>query len=363
MRQVTLPFGDFRRAVAAATVWLGLATPLWADSNIIMPSPDYQATDHLTSVNVNSYDVSGNQVAVYADGHLEMYDRTTWKSLYSLGDAGYDSLTPTYNSFVKFDPSGQSVWVGYTIGGNGNDQIYQVTNLGPTPAWNYVATLPSNYDLAFSGATPYVSGLNSQEWGGPNSIWRLDTTGQNQHTLIAQVGGFAAGIAFDATGNLYYGTSFGANDELVKFPAEKVNQIHPGSNPLTIADDATVLSGLPYPGVDVTVDGAGHVLFTANLIDASWKQLSSTLGIWNGTIGDGDNYDVIGSAGEGHAYTFVHAMGDVTTDGVAYLADAGTFGGPPLGMAEIRPVPEPTSAALAAGALLMLGWHCYRRRK
>ena len=37
--------------------------------------------------------------------------------------------TTTYNSFVKFDPSGQSIWVGYTVGGDINDQIYQVTNL------------------------------------------------------------------------------------------------------------------------------------------------------------------------------------------------------------------------------------------
>ena len=51
----------------AAGVWLALAAPLWADSNIIAPSPGYQATDRLTSVSPNGYDVFGNLVAVYAD--------------------------------------------------------------------------------------------------------------------------------------------------------------------------------------------------------------------------------------------------------------------------------------------------------
>jgi len=363
MLQFRSSFGYVFRGAAAWMAWLALSSPLWADSAIITPSPEYQATDHLTSLNVNGYDVSGDMVAVYANQHLEVYNRNTWQPLYNLGDANYGGLATTYNSFVKFDPGGQSLWVGYTVGGNVNDRIYQVTNLDTTPTWNYVATLPSNYDLAFSGTTPYVSGLNSTEWGGPNSIWRLDTSGNNQHTLIAPVGGFAAGIAFDATGNLYYGTNLGANDKLVKFTAADVNQINPGDDPLSLAD-ATVLSSLLYPAADVTVDGAGHVLFTVNQIDSSWKQWSSTLAMWNGTIGDDDNYDVVGTAAENHAYTFIHAMGDVTTSGVAYLADAGAWGGPPLGMAEIRPVPvpEPTSAGLAASALLMLGWRCCRRR-
>ena len=257
--------------MAAAAAWLALAAPLWADSNIIAPSPGYQATDQLASVGPNGYDIFGNSVAVYntplnGTQQLDLYNRTTGQLVNDLGDANYDTATTTYNSFVKFDPSGQSIWVGYSVGGDTNDQIYQVTNLSSTtPTWNYVATFPANYDLEFSGGVPYVSGSNSTTFGADNAIWRLDTSGNNQPTEIAAVGGFAAGIAFDSRGDLYYGTDLGSNDKLVEFTAAQVAQASKGGTPLTLAD-ATVLSNLPAGVSDVSVDGAGHVLFTANQV-------------------------------------------------------------------------------------------------
>ncbi len=228
MRQRFFIFGKPRWAAAAA--WLVLATPLWAASNIIAPAPEYQAADQLTTVNPNGYDVFGDQAAVYADGHLELYNRNTWSPVCNLGDAGYGGLTTAYNSFVKFDPSGQSVWVGYTVGGDTNDRIYQVTNLGATPTWNYVATMPSNYDLAFSGTTPYVSGPNSTTLGAENCIWRMNPT-TGQFTEVAAVGGFAAGIAFDAAGNLYYGTDSYTDNKLLEFPAAQVSAGWTGPRP------------------------------------------------------------------------------------------------------------------------------------
>ena len=180
------------------------------------------------------------------------------------------------------------------MGGNVNDRIYQVTNLDTTPTWNYVATLPSNYDLAFSGTTPYVSGLNSHESGRAERHLATGHHGNNQPTEIAAVGGFAAGIAFDAAGNLYYGTSFGTNDKLVEFTAQQVSK---GGK--TFAD-ATVAVQLPS-GTDVSVDGAGHVLFTARS-DLQQLNHASTLGMWNGTAGNADNYRVIGTGGRRHWY-------------------------------------------------------------
>ena len=335
--------------------WLGVAAPLWAASDIIVPSSGYQATDRLASMDPGNYDVFGDMVAVYTSSHLKVYDRNTWEEVYDLGDANYGT---TYNSFVTFDPSGESLWVGYTVGGNADDRIYQITNLGGTPAWNHAATLAANYELAFSGTTAYVSGLNSTTWGGPNAIWQLNTTG-GDHTLVAEVGGFASGMAFDAAGGLYYGTNFGSDNKLVKFTAEQV-----GEGGKTIAD-AETLTALPYDCADVEIDDAGHVLLAVNEIDTSWNQLSSTLAMWNGTVGDGDNYDVIGTQGADHWYTVVRAMGDITTDGVAYLDDGGAWGQPVLGLAEIRPVstPEPSSFLLAASGLLMFAWGWWRRHR
>ena len=224
--------------MAAAAAWLALAAPLWADSNIIAPSPGYQATDQLASVCPNGYNIFGNSVAVYntplnGTQQLDLYNRTTGQLVNDLGDANYDTATTTYNSFVKFDPSGQSIWVGYSVGGDTNDQIYQVTNLSSTtPTWNHVATFPANYDLAFSGGVPYVSGSNSTTFGADNAIWRLARVETTSPQRSRPSGGFAAGIAFDSRGNLYYGTDLGSNDKLVEFTAAQVARPATGGIPL-----------------------------------------------------------------------------------------------------------------------------------
>ncbi len=348
-------FFAFGIALAMSLGNAGLAV---ADSNIIDPSSAYQAADHLTSLDPTGYDVHGDLVAVYASQHLRLYNRNSWQLISDLGDAGY-TTSATYNSFVKFDPSGESVWVGYTVGGNVNDRIYQVTGLDSAPAWNHVATLASNYELAFSGGAAYVSGPNSTIFGADNAIWQLDTSGNNNHTLIASVGGFAAGIAFDATGNLYYGTNLGTDDRLVTFSAAQVAE---GGKSLF---DAATLSDIPHPASDVEVDSAGHVLFTTNNVDLYWNQLGSTLGMWNGTSGSGANYEVIGEAGVNHWYNAVRAIGDVTAGGTAYLDDGGAWGSPIMGLAEINPTPapEPSTLVLVLCGLAALAWQRRRSRR
>ena len=346
--------GRFRRHAPAVTAFVcfGMVSPLWADSVIIQTSPGYEARDLFTSQDPIAIDVFGNQIATYADSRLRIYNRSTQQLLWDLGNQNYDA--GAYNSFVTFDPAGDSVWVGFTVGGNVNDRIYQV-DVGASPAWNHVATLASNYELAFRGTVPYVSGLNDTTFGGPNKIWRLDTTGQNAHTLVADVGGFAAGIAFDSQGNLYYATNLASDNKLVRFSAQQVTD---GDKSLS---DAEVLSSLPYFGTDTEVDGGGNVLVNMNDIDFSWNQLGSTLAMWDGTPGTGENYEEVGSIGEDHWYYFVRALGDLTGTGTAYLSDGGAWLQPVLGVAEIRStmaqIPEPSSLVLSlvAASLLLLG--------
>jgi hypothetical protein len=352
MRQLRSSLGCVFGGAAACTAWLALCGPLCAESVIITPAQGYQANDRLANIDLTGLDVQGDLMTSYVDKHLKVYDRNTWQPLYDLGDAGYAGDTATYLSFAKFDPSGNSIWVGYTVGGNSNDRIFQVTNFRTTPVWNYRTTLASNFDLAFRGTTPYVSGPDSDVYGADNKIWRLDSSGP---TLIATLDGFAAGIAFDAAGSLYYGTNLGANNRLVRFSAAQVTE---GNKAMT---DAETLTAMPLPGTGVTVDDAGHVLFTVHESDEYWYPVKSTLGIWNGTSGVGDHYQVIGDAGSGHAYTDVRAIGDVTAGGTIYLNDAGAWNTPVLGLAEITRVPEPSAFALMiAGVLAALAW---RRRK
>ena len=186
-----------------------------------------------------------------------------------------------------------------------------------------MTTLPSNYDLGFSGDVPYVSGPNSTTLGAPNAIWRLDTGGTQAPTLVANIGtradgtvGYAAGIAFDSSGNLYYGTDFGTNDELIEFTAAQLAQQAASGTALQLGD-AKVLSNLPAGAADVAVDSAGHVLFTTNSYG-----VGSTLGMWNGTAGNANNYSLLGTSGAYDWYDFVKATGDVTTAlGAAYVND------------------------------------------
>jgi len=318
-----------RRAALVGLVGLSLPTPLWAVSNIITPQPGYQAIDRYTSITVRSQDTWGNLLAIYdGDAGLQVFDRVS-NQQYNLGASG--DAGNIWNSFVTFSPGGDSIWVGYEF------RIYEVTNILGTPIWNHRANMWYNFDLAFSGTTPYVSGLNSESYSNPNTIWRLDTSGSNNHTPVAVVGGSSAGLAFDAQGNLYYATSYlGTGDKLVRFSSGKVSE---GGKTL---GDAETLSNIPFPAYDTEVDGTGHVIFDFSEGgfngSGNWTQLNSTLAVWNGTSDPGQNYDVIGTAGEDHWFTVISAAGNaVDGDGVAYLADGG-YNVPHPGLAEIRPV-------------------------
>ena len=336
-----LRFRGLCHVVAALAAGLLIAGSAWADSYIINPAPGYQANDFFTSVALQSHAANGNLLATYsyADG-LTLYDRTSGQQLNALGNS--HSGNDNWNSFTVFGPGGDSIWVGYDY------NIYEVTNIQGTPSWEPRASVFYNFDLAFQGDTPYVVGYGTAS---SNSLWRLDQGGP---TLVATLGGFSAGIAFDAAGNLYYATNLGAGDKLVRYsPA----QLTAGN--LTLAD-AEVLADLPFPAYDVAVDAAGHVLFDFNdgdWLTGDWNQRSSTLAVWNGTAGPGENYDLIGTAGAGHWFSFLSVEGNpIDGDGAIYLND-GAYEDPRPGLAEVRPVPEPASLVLlAVGASAWLVW-------
>ncbi len=343
-------------AVLVVVLWCVGSPCGWAQSNIITPQGGFQARDVFTHLAPKGMDAWGDYFAAYDSDNLKVYNRFTEEVVYHLGNQTHYT-GDFYNSFVTFEPDGDALWVGYTVGGNVDDRIYRVALADAT--WTYKATLPANFDLAFHGGTPYVSGLNSGEFGGDNNIWQLDISGNDHHTLVAEVGGFAAGLAFDAEGNAYYATSFGTDNALVRFSAQQVAE---GGK--TFAD-AEVLASMPHPGTAVHVDSAGNVLLTYNnayfdVSDFNYYQLSSTLALWDGEAG----LTVVGDAGEDHWYTFVKSVGDVTRGGTMYLADGGAWNAPISGVAEIF-VPEPTSLLmlLCSAIVGMMGFGRRRKRR
>lgn len=362
----------------------GSATSALAESAILTPCGDFaigfRADDSFTDQGViGAFDVLGDRVAIWGGAGLGILNRQTGTLDASPGGvpAAYLGDSPpevdVYNSFVSLDPDGESVWVGFTTDGNLDDRIYRVAPLGPGSwEWTHRATLTGNFEMAFHDAHAYASSNPTAPTGGSfgtdASVYLLDASmpggvPSSTHDLIALIGGYSAGLAFDDEGNLYYGSylldaSWNSYGALYRFPAAGVADAQGGGN-LTLTD-AEKLSDLPHGASDVEVDLSGHVMFTM-------KQFAGPnyVAMWDGQhTGDGDHWRAIacGSGDEGNFLLFLKAWGDFTRDGVLYVGDADYL--PYPGVAGIRVVPEPSAMGLlACGAAALPFWLRRRRRR
>ena len=290
-------------------------------------------TDRFTSHSFGGFDVTDTTVTGWAGGSLKVFDRATGTHTDLLGPASYSG----YNSFVTLDNAGTSAWVGFTTGGNVDDRIYQVDLSSGT--WTHRATMAGNFDIAFSGSAAYVSGLHNAS---STSIWSLDTTGSNNHDKIIEVGGWSAGLDFDSAGNVYYAS--GANG-LYRWSASDIASAI-GANNLDYTDGAK-LSDIELGAYDVEIDDSDNVIFNGN---GSYCYTA----LWNGTSGDGTNYDYLGIAAgaNGDWFGMIGSTGDITGDGTLYQSDFYYSG-----LAEVS-VPEP-----ATFGLLGIGGLLFRRRR
>ncbi len=366
-------YGTAACAAVGLTMFLGFVAPVLGASNILTPSgiytADYQANDYYTDWDdIKAFDVLGDRVVIWTDlAGVQVLNRTTGAVENSVGvpQSWYDSLpgeVDIWNSFVAADPDGSAYWVGFSTSTIGQDRIFQVENDGGSWNWNHRATLASNWAIDFYGDNAYVSGLNSAAWGDPNRIWLLDTSGNNNHTMIANVGGNSAGLAFDAEGNLYYGTftmtgswpNTVTSGELYEFDNEDVAAGNLGLS------DARKLADLVQGAGDIIVDDADQVIFTMNQMDGPWQ-----VAMWNGVEGSGNNYDIIatGTGANGNFFSGIDASGDFTQGGILYVNDGNFLQAYP-GLAGISAVPEPASAMMVlSGVLILLLWWRYRRNR
>lgn len=313
-----------------------------ADSAFFDPMTGYAANDIMTGVNFTGYDTFGSSVVGWGNGSLNVYNKTGGVTN-SLGiPSGYSG----WNSFVRLDPSRNSAWVGFTVGDNSDDRIYQVDFT--TGAWTHKATMASNFDMEFYGGNSYVSGLNSTNWDDPTSIWLLDTTGSNNHDKIVELRGNSAGLSFDGSGNAYYATydGYAVAGDLLRWDADDIAGAI-GESYLAIADGSK-LADLEAGAYDIDVDDAGNVLFNGN-------GYYSYTAMWNGTEGDGYNYDYLGvgdPSGAGYNwFGFIDSEGNVTEfeGGSLYQTDYS-----PYGIAEVSAVPIPGAVWLLGSGLLAL---------
>lgn len=361
-------------------VLCGLAAPGLGATTVLTPVGDfaagYEANDYYTDRgSITTFDVWGERVVMWNTAGVEILGRTSGAVEESLGgapQAWLDLLPPevdVFTSFTTFDPGGDSIWVGFTTIGNVDDRIYHVRKVGTVWQWEHKATLVGNLELEFLGGVPYASANPAAPWWGAEAaVYRVDTSmpgglPATDHDLIAEIGGYTAGLAFDAQGNLYYGSyvlsgtwpNAVSSGVLCQFAHDDLSSVI-GEGELG-PDDAIKLADLAHGAGDVEVDEAGHVMFTINGVDGP-----NHVAMWDGeNTGDGNNYELIavGTADDGNFFPGLKASGDFTEDGVLYVND-GNFLAPYPGLVGIAVIPEPPTLAMVVAAVLCL---FFRRRR
>jgi len=351
----------FPLATACVGLSLILSGPsLRAESDYATGVAPYVANDTAVTQSFFSYDVNGNDVygweaPSFSGGNLYITDLDGNGMTIPDGDKPM-LIDNSFNSFTTFDSSTNSVWVGFT-GGDADGNIYSIDlNAGANQYnWTLQATLGGNYATRITGGNVFVSGTNG---GSGNGIWLLDTSGNNAHDLIIDVGGNSGGFDFDSAGNLYYGSAdvinpapYEADGELLSFDADDISSIliaieNDQSFTSLTRGDGILLADLPDASSSVAVDGDDNVYFT---ITGS----TNVVAVWDGNTGASENYDTV--AEMDNFPGGVDAEGNPLTGGTLYVNDIG------FSSHLVAVVPEPASASLLMlGGLGFLGW---RRRK
>ena len=276
-----------------------------AGQSYLTPSPGYKARDILPSyTNFQAIDIYDTLLYGTDGDTIHCLNLESGEVVRKYGKpAGYVS----FPSFISVSPDGQEIWAGFTVIGNADDRIYRIDL--ETGEWNLAGTLGGNIDLVWWNDSILVSGLNSSSWDAPGSIFVLDTSGQDKHRKIIETGGFAAGIAVDTLVNLYYGTSYSMDPNvLLRWDSTTIAGIMADAGTDTLRPgDAAKLSNLTAGTYDSHIDAGGNLLFNLNLYLSD-----KVIARWNGREGDGYNYDTLAIAtGEYDWLGYIKSEGNI----------------------------------------------------
>ncbi|MCD4825931.1 MAG: PEP-CTERM sorting domain-containing protein [Phycisphaerae bacterium] len=313
-------------------------------------------------------DYSGSQI----EGSFSVHDGTAH---YWRGSNGYNTLnlaTGVVTNIGKpdpcnsngygdpmglYDPNTNSFYAGTYVS---SSQSYIYTYDCTAGTWNTGIEMVNIYGGAMSGADMYISGLREPWTGGfdCNYISKCDLSGDGYHDALIQTGGASANVAVDDAGNVFYANYDTSGPcALYKWTAGQVagvvNDLAGGDTDtfLTLAEGEK-LSDMPGGANGIVVDDAGNIFITTN----AWPD--SALLRWNGTAGDGDNYEIVGDNDGIAGFAW---FGPLAIDGDFLAGDTlyGSYGynGPVTGIT----VPEPATMCLLGigGGLALLR----RRRK
>lgn len=345
--------------IAAVIISLVLASPVKAQffdvSNILPINPAGQFT---VSNDIIHYWVTPDaalETGAAQTGGYQQYNTSTGVNtvVNPRQPAGGVSTNTFGDSFGVFDSS-SNTFVASTSFGSGfvtNSEIYSFSGSNWTlEADTSVASTPYNtFGGQAVGGTIYFSGTVS----GSTFISRLDSQGRRDS--LVSIGGFSAGLAVNAAGDIYYGTTGTGNDGVYRWSAADIQAAIDDLD--TMADsfldlsDGQRLFDLPAGGSGIAVDDDGNVIFTANDF-AAFPDVGSTLGIWDNDTGE---IFTLSLTGDGDALGSISAEGNVLAGDPFYVAwNDGT-------VRQAFLIPETSSGLLAA--CFLAAWFVRRRNR
>ncbi len=284
----------------------------------------------------------------------QMANPDGWASNYAGDPFGlYDSVNNAFYAATYF---------------NGGESCLYKYNYA-TDTWSAEGSAVNMYGGAVSNGNLYISGLRESWTGGYGSsyISLYDFSDDHLHDALIETGGASANVAVDNYGNVYYATYYNpdgsqGSNVLYRWTADQVtgvmNDLASGEDDdfLTLADGEK-LADLPDGGGNgITVDDSGNVFITLN----DFTTGSSYLVKWDGTTGDGDNYDIIAEEADGIFAWF----GPLDIEGDFAAGDSlyGSYGwGGPITEITAASVPIPGAVWLLGSGLI--GLFSIRRKK
>ncbi len=299
------------------------ATTSTAQNSYLIPAKKFDSEDLFPDRSKFScFDISDTLVYANDGDTIRCLNMKNGQEIKKYGKpSGYSS----WPSFLTLSPDKKNIWAGYTNSGNLDDRIYKIDVT--SGVWKLMAHLSGNFDLEFWGDSILVSGLNSSNWNDPTSIFVLDTTGNDSHRKIIEMGGSSAGLAVDKHKNIYYGTYFALSSgpvAMFRWDSLKIANIIADANDTLKIADAIKLTDMPQGAYDCDIDDADNLIFNFNSFSSE-----KVLAVWNGTSGDGLNFDTIAVAkGMSDWLTIIKSQGDIFNVDPGNTVFVGGFGHP-----------------------------------
>jgi len=297
------------------------------------------------------YDSSGN-LFYFAGDNQDYYeddqiDEITAASGYTTFEPVASFSAPTYGAFLTI--AGTTAYYG------DGSYIYasSTTAISPTQTPNTISAMNGNYDLAFSGTTPFVS---ANVTGTSNYVYTLNPGTGSYQEILNTDGDYSGPIAFDSAGDLIYGTSGaavidgGTDVNIYVFSKASVNGAIASGTALTLANASTIITG---SGGNSNFAVIGNELYDA--FDPFGVRYS-TLMSYNLSSPDPSGVSIARVTNPSYNFGGIAASNGQLTVAVT---DAGTF----TDFIKVTPVPEPGAASLGVTGGFIAALVNWLRRK